>query len=82
MREAWRRPARYGWPLGLLLAALVLSGCGAGNMPAGGTPEGREIHRLWTILLIAGGIIFFAVDAMTCSRSRRTATTCSRSSGP
>jgi cytochrome c oxidase subunit 2 len=64
MREAWRRPARYGWPLGLLLAALVLSGCGAGNMPAGGTPEGREIHRLWTILLIAGGIIFFAVEAL------------------
>ena len=64
MREAWRRPARYGWPLGLLLAALVLSGCGAGNMPAGGTPEGREIHSLWTILLIAGGIIFFAVEAL------------------
>jgi cytochrome c oxidase subunit 2 len=64
MREAWRRLARYGWPLGLLLAALVLSGCGASNMAPGGTPQGREIHRLWNILLIAGGIIFVAVEAL------------------
>jgi cytochrome c oxidase subunit 2 len=64
MREAWRRPARYGWPLGLLLAALVLSGCGASNMAPGGTPEGREIHRLWNILLIAGGIIFVFVEGL------------------
>jgi cytochrome c oxidase subunit 2 len=59
MREAWRRVGRAGWTLWVLLAAVGLAGCG---MPEGGTPQGREIHHLYNILFISGGVVFVLVE--------------------
>lgn len=61
MREAWRRVGRAAWPLWVLVGGLLLAGCG---MPAGGTPQGREIHHLWMILLISGSVVFFLVEGL------------------
>jgi cytochrome c oxidase subunit II len=60
-REGWRRLGRAGWPLWVLAAALLLGGCG---MPEGGTPQGREIHRLYIILLVAGTAVFVLVEGL------------------
>ena len=59
MREAWRRRASAGWPMGILLTALLLGGCG---MYPGGTPQAREIHHLWNILFVAGLVIYVLVQ--------------------
>jgi cytochrome c oxidase subunit II len=64
MGGSWARLARTWRYTGLLvLGVLVLGGCGM-QMYEGGTPQGREIHGLWNILIISGGIVFVAVEAL------------------
>jgi cytochrome c oxidase subunit 2 len=58
MREAWRRVGRRSW---ILAGGLLIAGCG---MAPGGTPQGREITRLWNILFVSGGIIFLLVEGL------------------
>jgi cytochrome c oxidase subunit 2 len=48
---------------GITLGALLLGGCGMQMYP-GATPQGRTIHHLWNILIISGGIVFVAVEAL------------------
>jgi cytochrome c oxidase subunit II len=64
MGGSWARLARTGRYAGLLLlGVLLLGGCGM-QMYEGGTSQGREIHGLWNILIISGGIVFVAVEAL------------------
>lgn len=65
MRGARRGTATAGW-LVLLLVALTLGGCGGSmnGLSEGATPEAREIRELWTILLVAGLVIYVFVQGL------------------
>jgi cytochrome c oxidase subunit II len=65
MRGARRGTATAGW-LVLLLVALTLGGCGGSmnGLSEGVTPEARVIRELWTVLLVAGLVIYVFVQGL------------------